>query len=196
MKTKFSLSDQLRNFGMRNFQLESDLINLENKGYEIGHLATLQKKEVVDPDLFEMDIRQSAKRMLDYFVLCYCFENTIRRMIKQTLSEKYGTDWWEKEVPDTIKNEVKNRQEKEKDSVMTIRSYDDPLLYTTLGELIPIIESNWDDFSDQLRSKKGVKQILTQLNQSRALVAHSVELTEDEADRMELAIKDWQRQQT
>ena len=181
---------------MRNLQLESDLMNLEKEGHEIGHLATIQKKEIVDPELFEMDIRQTAKRMSDYFVLFYCFENTVRRMIKQTLSDKYGTDWWEQKVPDAIKNEVKDRQDKEKDSVMTIRSLDDPLLYTTLGELIPIIESNWDDFSDQLRSKKGARQILTQLNQSRAVVAHSVELTDDEADRMKLAIKDWQRQQT
>jgi len=196
MKTKFSLSDQLRNFGMRNLQLEADLDELEKKGLDIGHNSTLQKKHTVDPEYFESDIRQSAKKMSDYYVLYYCLENTIRRIIKQTLSEKYRNEWWEDKVPQEIQNEVKGRQEKEKDSVMTIRSYDDPLVYTSLGELIPIIEKNWDDFSDQFRSKKGVRQILSQLNQTRAVVAHSTELHEDEAERMKLLIKDWQRQQT
>ncbi|MDE1727448.1 MAG: hypothetical protein KGH89_09350, partial [Thaumarchaeota archaeon] len=95
-----------------------------------------------------------------------------------------------------IKNEVRERQQKEKDSVMAIRSLSEPLLYATLGELLPIIEHNWNDFSDQFRSKKGVKQILTQLNQIRAVVAHNVELHDDEADRAMLSIKDWQRQLT
>jgi hypothetical protein len=134
--------------------------------------------------------------MSDYYVMFYCFENTLRRLVKGTLSEKYGITWWDTKVPDTIKNEVKDRQEKEKDSVMTIRSMDDPLLYATLGELLPIIEHNWDDFSDQFRSRKGVRLILSQLNQIRAVVAHSVEIHEDEADRAKLAIKDWQKQLT
>jgi hypothetical protein len=101
-----------------------------------------------------------------------------------------------KKVPEQVKVDVKDRQDREKDSVMTIRSYADPLLYTTLGELLPIIDSNWDDLADQFRSRKAVRSILSQLNQSRAIVMHCVELHEDEADRVKLLIKDWQRQVT
>jgi len=194
--TDFSVDDQILNFGMRNLRLETDLQALENSGIEIGHAATLETKEMVDPELFELDIRQSASRMSYYYVLIYCFEVSLRRLIKQTLSEKHGTDWWEANVPEAVRNVVRERQEKEKDSVMTIRSYDEPLVYTTLGELLPIIESNWDDFSDLFRSKKAVKQILVQLNQSRAVAMHCAELHEDEADRMKIMIKDWQRQFT
>ncbi|MDE1862994.1 MAG: hypothetical protein KGI33_08790 [Thaumarchaeota archaeon] len=194
MSENFPLSAQLRDFGMRNLQLEDDLKKIEESGIEIGHISTTSKKEIVDPDLFDTDIRQSAKRMSDYYVMFYCFENTVRKLVKQTLLEKYGVDWWENRIPDIIKKEVKERQEKEKDSVMTIRSLDDPLLYVTLGELLPIIEHNWSDFSDQFRSRKAVRQILSQLNQIRAVVAHNVELHDDESDRAKLSIKDWQRQ--
>src|SRR5213594_3761847 len=147
------LSEQIRLFGMKNLMLESDLSKLEKQGIEIGHISTLTKEENVDPELFDSDIRKSAERIASFYIIYYCFENSVRLMIKETLSEKYGSDWWSLKVPDDIKAEVKKRQDEEKDSVMAIRSPDDPLSYSTFGELIPIIERNWDDFSDQLRSK-------------------------------------------
>jgi len=196
MNDKESVSKQIEYFGMKNLILETELLKLEKGGIDIGHGDTIKKEQIVDPDLFEMDIRKSAKRMADYYILYYCLENTIRRMIKDTLFDNYGANWWDSQVPDNVKKEVKERQEKEKNSVMSIRAVDDPLTYSTLGELIPIIEKNWDSFSDQLRSKKAVNQTLSQLNQTRAVIAHSAELNEDEIIRMKLLIKDWQRQQT
>jgi len=190
------ISDQIEFFGMKNLRMEVELTKLEKEGIEIGHIDTLKEEEVVDPELFELDIRKSSKKMADYYVLYYCLENTIRRMISEVLIEKYGANWWDSQVPIGVKNAVKERQEKEKDSVMSIRAVDDPLAYTTLGELIPIIENNWDSFSDQLRSKKAINQTLSQLNQTRAVIAHSVELNEDEITRMKILIKDWQRQLT
>ena len=190
-----AIPEQVEFFGMKNLRLETDLVKLEKEGYEIGHTETINREEIVDPELFQMDIRKSAKKMADYYVLYYCLENTIRRMIEDTLFEKYGANWWDTQVPVSIKQEVKDRQEREKDSVMSIRAIDNPLAYTTLGELIPILENNWEIFSDQLRSKKAVRQTLSQLNQTRAVVAHSVELNDDEITRMTLLIKDWQRQQ-
>lgn len=189
-------SDQIQFFGLKNLVLESELLKLEKDGIEIGHAETIETKQIVDPELFEIDIRKSAKKMADYFVLYYCLENTIRRMIRDTLFIKHGANWWDTQVPVGVKEAVRERQEKEKDSVMSIRAVNDPLAYSTLGELIPIIENNWNSFSDQLRSKKAVQQTLTQLNQTRAVIAHSVELNDDEIQRMQLLIKDWLRQQT
>lgn len=191
-----STSSQIEFFGLKNLALESELLKLERSGVEIGHAETIETKQIVDPELFELDILKSAKKMADYYALYYCLENTIRRTIRQTLFEKYGADWWNTQVPAGVKDEVKKRQEKEKDSVMSIRVTGDPLAYTTLGELIPILDSNWDSFSDQFRSQKAVDQTLYQLNQTRAVIAHSVELNDDEITRMKLLIKDWQRQQT
>ncbi|MDH3203138.1 MAG: Swt1 family HEPN domain-containing protein [Nitrosopumilus sp.] len=193
---KSSISDKVEFFGMKNLILETELLKLEKNGLEIGHADTIKKEEVVDPELFEIDIRKSAKKMADYYVLYYCLENTIRRMIKDTLFEKHGANWWDTQVPEDVKNSVKEIQNKEQNSVMSVRAIDDPLAYTTLGELIPILEKNWSSFSDLLRSKKGVNQTLSQLNQTRSVIAHSVELNDDEISRMKLLIKDWQRQQS
>ena len=195
MRNDFTLEKQLKIFTMQNLLLETDLINLEKSGIEIGHIRSLQKQELVDTDLFESDILKQARRMADFYVLYYSIENSIRRLISETLSEKYGGNWWELRAPDGVKKNVKELQEKEKDSPLTIRS-DDPLTYTNFGELIDIFNHNWDDFSDIIRSKKAMQETLSKLNQLRGIVAHSCELKEDEITRFELLIKDWLRIQT
>jgi hypothetical protein len=193
---KSRISDQLKAFGMSNLALESALMKLESQGIDIGHAKTIKKDEIVDPELFEQDILQSAKRMADFYVLYYCLENSIRRLIRDTLSEKYGRDWWDTKVPEGVKTEVLKRQESEQDSVMAVRPLDDHLSFTSLGELIPIVESNWIDFSDKLKSKRAVLQTLRQFNQTRNIIAHSFELSPDEILRLKLLIRDWQRIQT
>ena len=184
--------DRLRLFGMRNLMLEADLIALEKRGIEIGHSQTLQKDELVDTDLFETDIRQAARRMADFYVLYYSLENSIRRLISGRLLEKHGVDWWEKRVPAGVKASVADKQRKEKETPMSIRS-DDPLTYSNFGELIDILNANWADFADTLRSQKAAQQILSQFNLVRNVIAHSVELNDDEILRFQLLIKDWFR---
>jgi len=186
------ISNQLKVFAIQNMMLESDLSKLEKSGIEIGHLQTLRKDEVVDTELFDNDIRKQARKMADFYVLYFCLENSIRRLISERLKEKYDANWWEDKVPDGVKNSVKEKQQKEKDSIFSIRS-EDPLTYTNFGELIDIFNANWDDFSDTIRSKKAMQQSLGQFNQIRNVIAHSCELNDDEITRFELLIKDWLR---
>jgi len=190
------LLEKLDLFAMQNMRLEDSLVDLEKNGFEIGHINTLQKEEIVDPELFDYDIRKSAKKTSEFYHLYYCIENSIRRMIKQTLEEKFGANWWNMaKISEGVKNSVSDNIKKEKDSLMTSRSIDDHLSFTTLGELSPIIIENWDEFSSQLKSKKSIGTILFQLNQIRIIVAHSNELSEHDSNRLEILIKDWQYQQ-
>lgn len=75
---------------------------------------------------------------------------------------------------------------------MSVRS-DDPLCYTSFGELIDVLNANWIEFSDTLRSQKAAQSILSQFNQIRNIIAHSVELNDDEILRFQLLVKDWFR---
>lgn len=192
MNKNSEVLNELKLFSMKNLLLESDLINIEKSGVEIGHVQTLKKDEVVDLELFEFDIRKQARKMADFYVIYYALENSIRRLISETLKEKYGSNWWEDKIPKDVREEIHKRQEKEKDSVISMRS-DDYLAYTNFGELILIFEANWDDFSAIIRSKKAMKQILSQFNMLRNVIAHSCELNDDEITRFELLIKDWMR---
>lgn len=189
---KSSGTDGLRLFGMRNLMLEADLLALERGGIELGHAQTLKNDELVDTDLFEVEILQAARRMADFYVLYFSLENSIRRLIAGRLQEKYGADWWEQRIPSGVKVSVADKRKKEKDTPMSIRS-EDPLTYSNFGELIDILNANWTDFSDTLRSQKAAQQILSQFNLVRNVIAHSVELNNDEILRFQLLVKDWFR---
>ncbi len=190
-----SVGDDLKLFGMHNLLLESELQKLEASGVQIEHSKTIVKAEVVDVELFESDIFQEAKKMADFYAIYYAVENSIRRLISETLKEKYGPTWWATKVPEKVRQEVEKKQKEERDTAMSIRS-DDPLTYTNFGELIDIFASNWGDFADTLRSEKAMRTTLSQLNKVRNLVAHSCALNEDEITRFKLTVKDWFRIQS
>jgi hypothetical protein len=186
------MEDQIKIFGIQNMMLEADLLKLEKSGLEIGHAESVKRTEIVDTDRFDSDIKKEARRMADFYALYYSFENTVRRMIKQQLAEKYGVDWWEQCVPQNIKLEVKKKQDDEKETPMTVRS-EDLLAYTNFGDLINIINKNWDDFSNIIRSSKAMQTTLSQLSLIRNAIAHSSFLNDDEIQRLELYMKDWFR---
>ncbi len=192
MTKNSEVSNKIALFGMRNLMLETELLKIEHSGIELGHKETLKEDEVVDTDLFEEDILKTAKKMAGLYVLYFAFENSVRRLISTRLMEKYGANWWGLKVPQNIQQEVVNRKQREVDSAMSVRS-DDPLTYTTFGELIEIFDVNWVDFADTIRSQKAMQKILSSLNQLRGVVAHSAELNEDEILRFKLSIKDWLR---
>lgn len=188
------LQKRIKLFTLQNLLLESDLANLEKKGISIGHLETIKKDELVDVELFDYQILESAKRMANFYVLYYSLENTIRKLIEDRLKEKYQLNWWEEKVPSDVKIMVDGYKKKEKDTTLSSRT-DNPLIYTNFGDLIKIIEANWDDFSDTIKSKKVMGQILSQFNQLRDIIAHSCELSDDDITRFKLLIKDWLRAQ-
>ncbi len=185
----------LKLFGMQNLILESELKKLEESGIQIEHTKTIQNAEIVDVELFEIDILQEARRMADFYTIYYALENSIRRLISGRLLEKHGPTWWKDKVPPGVQTEVAKKQKEELDTTMSIRS-EDPLAYTNFGELISIFDANWGDFSDTLRSQKAMQSILSQFNKIRNTVAHSCELNEDEITRFKLSVKDWFRIQS
>jgi hypothetical protein len=168
---------------------------LESRGIQIEHTKTIVKVEVVDVDLFEADIMQDARKMADFYVIYFAVENSIRRLISETMEDKHGPTWWATKVPERVQQEVERKQKDERDTTMSIRS-DDPLTYTNFGEVIDIFAANWADFSDILRSEKAMRQTLSQFNKVRNLVAHSCPLNEDEIARFKLTVKDWVRIQS
>ncbi len=195
MNRDITAEEQIQLFGMRNLLLEAEFAKLEDGGLEIGHAKTIQRDALVDVELFDRDIRREARRMADFYVLYYCLENTVRRLIAERLKDKHGAVWWETAVPSAIKVAVAEKQAREKETVLSIRS-DDPLSYVNFGELIVIIESNWESFSDTIRSKKAMQQTPSQFNQIRNVIAHSCSLTANDISRLKLLVNDWLNIQT
>jgi hypothetical protein len=192
MKDGDAVDEQFLLFTMKNLLLEGELAKLEKSGIELGHLQTMEKDELVDTDLFELEILRKAKKMADFYVLYFSLENSVRKLISDVLSEKHGAEWWVKKIPSGVRDNAKRLQKEERETPMSIRS-EDNLAYTNFGELIDIFCSNWDDFAEILRSKKAVQDTLSQFSNIRNVIAHSCELNDDEILRFKLLIKDWLR---
>src|SRR6058998_1105270 len=124
MSNELTATARFQLFVMKTLMLESDLSRLEKDGISIGHSSTLKIAEIVDTDLFESDIMMGARRMADFYILYYCIENGIRRLIAERLNERYGGDWWQLKVPQGVREDVRKLQEMERDTPMSIRSDD------------------------------------------------------------------------
>ena len=187
--------DLLRSFGMSGYLVSAELGSLEKKfNFELGHLS--QKNDPAEKHYypqFEEATRSEASVMAIHYEVFYCLEQSIRKLIVETLIEAEPGGWWNsKRIPGEIARATQELIQKEIDSGITRRS-DEPIDYTTFGQLAEIIKFNWDVFGAIFKSRRAVEKIMQNLNMLRGPIAHCCPMTEDEVDRLELAVKDWFR---
>jgi hypothetical protein len=188
------IHDQLRSFGMSGLLITEDLRTVEQQyNIELGHSArsTQQDSTQYYPQ-FEQEVRREAALMAQHYELFYCLEQAIRKIITETLEEAEGADWWTNKVPQKIREDVLFLQQKEIDNAVATRS-DRAIDYTTFGQLSVIITSNWALFATIFKSPRAVEKVMSSLNLLRGPIAHCCPLSEDEVDRLQLAVKDWFR---
>src|SRR5579883_2348768 len=186
--------DYIRSFGMSGLLITEELKNVETAYHlELGHVArTAAENPAEYYPQFERSVRAEARQMALHYELFYCLEQSIRKLITETLQEAEGVNWWDTKVPAKIVGDVKDRIEREVDSGMTRRS-DAAIDYTNFGELSVIITANWDLFRTIFTSRRAVERVMNSLNLLRGPIAHCCPLSDDEIDRLELAVKDWFR---
>lgn len=187
--------DYIRSFGMSGFMITDELKSLEQRyKLELGHgPRSVAQNPVEYYPQFEQIVRAEAADMAKHYELFYCLEQSIRKLIAETLQESAGAKWWDSgRIPPAIVQEVKGRLQKETDSGVTRRS-DAAIDYTTFGELAVIITSSWDLFGTIFTSRRAVEKVMSSLNVLRGPIAHCCPLSEDEVDRLRLTVKDWFR---
>lgn len=86
----------VRAFGMSGLQISSDLARVEREfGIELGHDAKGPKgRKTADYEQFEAALRVEAARMSEFYEIFYCLENSIRKLVSDTLVKSDGVDWW------------------------------------------------------------------------------------------------------
>ena len=186
--------DSLKLFAMTNQLVEHDLDRVEREcaiDLGRGHRAVIASDEAYYPQI-ESDIRAAAAAMAPYYEMFYSLEATIRRLISETLEASEGEEWWEQVVPEEVRKNGAKARQRELDSGTTPRS-DEPIDFTTFGELGEIIKSNWDVFGAIFSSQRAVERVMSSLNTVRGPIAHCSVLAEDEVLRLRLAVRDWFR---
>jgi hypothetical protein len=190
-----SSDDFIRSFGMSGYLLVDDLRKIEQKfNIELGHVPKSEAASAVAyyPQ-FEQAVRAEAAEMSQHYEVFYCLEQAIRKLITETLDDAEGSTWWSGgRIQPDIAAAAAALVQKERDNGITPRS-DDLIDYTTFGQLSGIITSNWDLFEPVLTSKRAVERVMASLNLLRGPIAHCCPISEDEIDRLRLAVKDWFR---
>jgi len=183
-----------RAFGMSGLQIVSNLSQVEKEfSINLGHLADGPKnRKATEYEQFEVNLRNEAARMSEFYEVFYCLENSIRKLVADMLIEAEGADWWNSKRVDEkrIKEPSEARKKKEVDSGITPRS-DQLIDYTTFGELSQIITDNWDLFEPIFQSKTAVSNVSNQLNLLRGPIAHRNPTDELEQERLNLAVRTW-----
>jgi hypothetical protein len=187
--------DHIRSFGMSGLLITEELRAIEGRfNLELSHgsRSVAESSEDYYPQ-FEQTVRAKAAEMSRHYELFYCLENSIRKLISETLEDSDGTEWWKSgKVPKNIVDEVESRIRRELDTGVTRRS-EASIDYTTFGELSVIITSNWDLFGAIFSSRRAVEKVMSSLNVLRGPIAHCCPISEDEIVRLRLTIRDWVR---
>jgi hypothetical protein len=186
------LNDFVRSFGMSGYLVTDELKKIEEQyAIELGHLPKPRASSVEYYPQFEQAVRIEAAEASEHYEVIYCLEQSIRKLITETLQDAAGPDWWNSgKVPQEVQQEVAKRLKTEKESGMTQRSTE-LIDYTTFGELSVIISANWDLFKTVLTDQRAVARVLANLNLLRNPVAHCSPMAADEVERLRLSVKDW-----
>lgn len=179
---------------MTNQLLETELDRLEKElQIDLGRRPKIDRWEENYYPQFDESVRVEAAEMSKHYRLFYCLEKTIRSLIHESLEAEEGVNWWDSgRIPTRIHEEVKQRIQREVDSGISLRS-ENPIDFTTFGELGEIIKKNWDIFGGIFDSARAVERVLANLNLLRGPIAHCSPLAEDEVLRLELSLRDWFR---
>jgi hypothetical protein len=174
-------------------QISAGMSRIERQfGIELAHDIRAKNRKSADYEQFESALRSEASRMSEFYEIFYCLENSIRKLVADTLLESDGADWWNGPRVDKsrIKEPAESRQKKEIDSGITPRS-DRLIDYTTFGELSQLITDNWELFEPVFQSKTAVSNVSNQLNLLRGPIAHCNPTDELEQERLNLAVRTW-----
>ena len=138
--------------------------------------------------------RNSIKMAEKVYPLIYVLENSLRHLILSKMNAKYGSTWWDSNVPSKIRATVEQRKTLEgKNRWHSIRGAHE-IFYTDFGDLVSIIDTNWDIFKDLFPSQKWIESKLDEIELSRNIIAHNNLLPDREIKRIKLYFGDFKRQ--
>lgn len=172
---------------------EAEASTFQNAGIQIGASSSVAEEQLLFESIapFSISRRNNAIEMSRLFSLLFCFENEIRDLIRDTLTEKIGVDWWDK-LPAKIKGMAESRQTAAVKDSWLEGEKSDLLGFVDFGMLASIITENWEHF-DIIPSQHWLKQRMEELEKARNFIAHNRMLLPSEFERIYMYIADWNR---
>ena len=184
----------LRDFLFRGLMFESEAAQYQSAGIQIGASDAASEEALLQEVLapFGVARRNEALEMSRLYALLYCFENEVRGLIRETLEEKEGPEWWDN-LPNKVKQSAESRRATAlKDSWLEGQKKD-PLGFVDFGMLAAIMTEKWECFSPIIPSQHWLKQRMDELEKARNFIAHNRMLLPSEFQRIYMYIADWNK---
>lgn len=185
----------LREWLFAGLTVESALNDLESDGIAVRAPTDPRALQRVMPlEDFPAELRASAMKALPAYLAFFVFENSVREVVSERLSERRGPEWWEQSAASGLKSKVEKRQESEGKDRWHMRRGATEIFYTDFGDLASLIRNNWEEFEDLFPDINWVVSRFDELEKSRNIVAHNNLLEPHEVSRITLYLRDWIRQ--
>ena len=177
--------------------VKSIVIRTKTSTSEKEKLIIRVGNEIVETFGLPDNVGREAVRMAWVYPHFYVFENVLRYIILDTLTKKYGENWWNTEgvVSRPIREGVTSRmKQEERQKWHGAKRGTHQIFYTSLGHLGSIIRNNQKEF-EKIFSKK-INVILAKLDElenTRNIIAHNNPLPAHEIKRIKMYYDDLKR---
>ncbi len=185
----------LTDFLFRGLMFEAEASNFQAAGIQVGADSQAAEELLLTEALapFGVQRRNQALEMARLYSVIYCFENTIRDFIRETLSEKEGPDWLDK-LPPKIKEHAEARKATALKDSWLEGEKGDLLGFLEFGHLAQIIVNKWVHFDSVIPTQHWLKQRMDEVEKVRHFIAHNRMLLPSEFQRLYMYVADWNRQ--
>jgi hypothetical protein len=126
------------------------------------------------------------------YKLFFVFENYLRDLVLEILSEKHGEKWWEK-VPSNVQTDVADLEQTEETKKWMAVGSRDKLSLTTYNQLLQIINDCWKEGFDSIIRDKGLIQEARLIAHIRNAICHMTDVPDEEIERVKQVLRDWFR---
>jgi hypothetical protein len=170
---------------------------LDSEGRQNRRLLNIADEEIAKAlsiDVLDDVHVANARATAVVYTAIAAFENSVRALVTKTLMEKYQEEWWEKGVSNGIRERAQKRLEDEQSAKWHAQRGQDPINYTTFGDLKNMMQNNWDVFEDLIGSLPWASGIFDVIERSRNVIMHSGMLEREDIERLGVNIRDWVKQ--
>lgn len=186
----------MRDFVFRGLLFESEAQEFQRAGIRVGaDLGETEERLLLESlSPFGVKRRNDALEMARLYAVLHAFENEVRSLIRDTLEETAGSDWWNTDcVPQKVKTLAESRQKEAQKNSWLEGAKGDRLEFVDFGDLTSIIVQNWESFRETIPSQDWIRQRMNELERARHFVAHNRMLLPSEFQRIYMYVSDWNK---
>lgn len=189
-----SPESRLYDFVFRGHLAEEALDGAGRKNKRLAEFESSETARILSLDLLDEHHVGNACAMANVYVAIAAFENSVRDLITNVLSEQVGADWWETCVSEKIRSRAQQKLDEEDKIRWHVQRGESPINYTLMSDLVSILRQNWVYFEPHIPTIEWAAGLMDVIERSRNVIMHSGMLSRTDIERVGIYIRDWIKQ--